>query len=357
MPVSEFQAAKGYIAAMFTNPDYDNHEHVVFHRDPVTGLTTIIALHSTVLGPAFGGCRMWPYGDEGQALTDALRLARGMTYKAAICGLPYGGGKSVIIGDPKTDKTPFLLRAMGRLVEGLGGRYIIADDVGTSLDDLAVMRQETSHTAAATAAAQQPLGVTAYGVLMAIEAAVGARHVRTDFNGSTFAVQGLGSVGMALCKLLHGRGAGLVVTDIDVNLVAAAKQDFGAAAVAPDEIYDQAVDLFAPCALGAILNDQTIPRLKTAIVCGGANNQLAEGRHDQALAARGITYVPDYLANAGGVIDFYQESIDDRPPAILASVERIGAIAESVLAAARASGETALEVADGMVQARLDRRS
>ena len=338
---------------MFTNPDYDNHEHVVFHRDPATGLTAIIALHSTVLGPAFGGCRMYPYDDEDQALTDALRLSRGMTYKAAICDLPYGGGKSVIIGDPKTDKTPSLLRAMGRLVEALSGRYIIADDVGTSLDDLAVMRRETTYTAAATAAAQEPLAVTAHGVLMAIEAAVAARLGRTDFTGLSVAVQGLGSVGMPLCQALQARGAALIVSDMDAKKMAAASQDLGATAVAPDDIYDQAVDLFAPCALGAVLNDQTIPRLKARIVCGGANNQLLESRHDQALTGRGITYVPDYLANAGGVIDFHQESIDDSPAAILASVERIRGITESVLADAQASGKTALEVADAMVRERL----
>jgi len=338
---------------MFTNPDYDNHEHVVFHRDPETGLTAIIALHSTVLGPAFGGCRMWPYEDEDQALTDALRLSRGMTYKAAICDLPYGGGKSVIIGDPKTDKTPTLLRAMGRLVAALVGRYIIADDVGTSLDDLTVMRKETTYTAAATAAAQEPLAVTAHGVLMAIVAAVTARLGRDDFTGLTVAVQGLGSVGMPLCEALAARGAALIVTDMDEKKMSAARQNLGATAVAPDAIYDQAVDLFAPCALGAVLNGQTIPRLKARIVCGGANNQLLEARHDQALADRDITYVPDYLANSGGVIDFYQESIDDSPAAILTSVERIRGITERVLAKAEASGKTPLAVADAMVQERL----
>ena len=338
---------------MFTNPDYDYHEHVVFHRDPETGLTAIIALHSTVLGPAFGGCRMWPYEDEDQALTDALRLSRGMTYKAAICDLPYGGGKSVIIGDPKTDKTPTLLRAMGRLVAALVGRYIIADDVGTSLDDLTVMRKETTYTAAATAAAQEPLAVTAHGVLMAIVAAVTARLGRDDFTGLTVAVQGLGSVGMPLCEALAARGAALIVTDMDEKKMSAARQNLGATAVAPDAIYDQAVDLFAPCALGAVLNGQTIPRLKARIVCGGANNQLLEARHDQALADRDITYVPDYLANSGGVIDFYQESIDDSPAAILTSVERIRGITERVLAKAEASGKTPLAVADAMVQERL----
>ena len=192
---------------MFTHPEYDGHEAVLHAHDPATGLKAIVALHSTRLGPAFGGCRMYPYADPAQALTDALRLARGMTYKAAICELPYGGGKSVILADPRRDKSPELLRAMGRVIEGLGGRYITADDVGTTLADLAVMREVTRHTAGATAAAQEPLAVTAYGVLMAIEAAVEHYYQRNDFSGLRFAVQGLGNVGYPLCEHLRARGA------------------------------------------------------------------------------------------------------------------------------------------------------
>src|SRR3954451_10884134 len=277
-----------------------------------------------------------------------------MTYKAAICGLPYGGGKSVIIGDPRRDKTPGLLHAMGRVVEGLSGRYVIADDVGTTLADLAVMRAATTHTSAATAAAQAPLAVTAYGVLMAIEAAVEQVLLgRPDVAGLRVAVQGLGNVGLPLCGHLRERGARLTVADPDSARAARAEGEHGAEVVDPDAIYDQAVDLFAPCALGAILNDRTIPRLRCRLVCGGANNQLAAAAHDDALAARGITFVPDYLANAGGVIDFYQESIDDRPEAVLASVERIRGITTDVLQRAATSGETPLRVADRTVQERL----
>lgn len=338
---------------MFSHPEFDGHERVVYASDALSGLRAIVALHSTSLGPGFGGCRMWPYADDEQALTDVLRLSRGMTYKAAICKLPYGGGKSVILGDPKRDKTPELLRAMGRLVESFGGRYIIADDVGTTLDDLAVMRTVTRHTAAATASAQAPLAVTAYGVLMALSAAVAHHLKQDDFQGLRVAVQGLGNVGLPLCGYLHERGAKLVVTDLDPERCATAERSYGARVVGADEIHDQAVELFAPCALGAILNDATIPRLKARIVCGGANNQLAEARHDALLAGRGIVYVPDYLANAGGVIDFYQEHIDDRPEAILRAVERIRGITAEVLAQAAASGDTPLRVADRLVRERI----
>src|SRR3954468_13764543 len=341
------------VTSMFSHPDYDNHEKLLFAYDAESGLKALVAVHSSALGPAFGGCRMYPYADEAQALADVLRLSKGMSYKAAICGLPYGGGKSVIMGDPRRDKTPGLLHAMGRVVEGLSGRYVIADDVGTTLADLAVMRAATTHTAAATAAAQAPLAVTAYGVLMAIEAAVERVLGRTDLAGLKVAVQGLGNVGLPLCGYLQERGARLTVADPDPARAARAQDEHGAEVVDPDAIYDQEVDLFAPCALGAVLNDRTIPRLRCRLVCGGANNQLAAAAHDDALAARGITFVPDYLANAGGVIDFYQESIDDRPEAVLASVERIRGITTDVLQRAATSGETPLRVADRTVQERL----
>jgi leucine dehydrogenase len=338
---------------MFDHLEFDGHEQVVFACDPAVGLRAIVALHSTALGPAFGGCRMWAYASEADALTDVLRLSHGMTYKAAICELPLGGGKSVIIGDPRRDKTRELLLAMGRVVESLGGRYAIADDIGTTLDDLRVMREVTAHTAAATPSAQQPLAITAYGVLMAIRAAVWQRFGRDDLAGLEVAVQGLGNVGFPLCGHLYEAGAELVVSDIDPARVTGAESAFGARGVATDAIYEQQVDVFAPCALGASLNQRTIPRLGARIVCGGANNQLAAAGDDAALAARGILYVPDYLANAGGVIDFHQEAIDDRPEAVLRAVGRIREIAERVLNEAEASGRTPLQVADAIVRQRL----
>jgi leucine dehydrogenase len=338
---------------MFSHPDFDGHEALLFAHDAASGLRALIAIHDTTLGPAFGGCRIYPYAGERAAVTDVLRLSRGMTYKAAICELPYGGGKSVIIADPRREKTPPLLHAMGRIIEGLGGRYIAADDVGTTLADLVIMREVTRHTAAATAAAQQALPVTAFGVFEALHAAAEVSLGRSDLAGLRVAVQGLGNVGMPLCGYLSAAGAALVVSDLDANRCAEAAATYGAALAAPDEIYAQDVDVFAPAALGAVLNDATIPRLRCRIVCGGANNQLAEARHDAALAVGGIVFVPDYLANAGGVIDFHQETIDDRPDAVLASVARIGAITRDVLRRAVATGATPLSVADGIVRARL----
>jgi leucine dehydrogenase len=342
---------------MFHHPDFDEHEQVVFARDVDAGLRAIVAVHSTVCGPAFGGCRMWPYRSDDEALTDALRLSRGMTCKATICDLPYGGGKSVIIGDPRRTKTRALLLAMARVVERLGGRYVIADDIGTTLEDLRIMRAVTAHTAAATTAAGQPLAVTAYGVFQALGAAVEHALGRRDLAGLRVAVQGLGNVGMPLCRYLHDAGALLVVSDLDAGRVAEAERAFAARPVGIEAIYAQPVDLLAPCALGAVLNDRTIPLLNARIVCGGANNQLAEARHAAALARRGILFVPDYIANAGGVIDFHQERIgDDAPHTVLAAVARLRDITADVLARAASAGTTPLEIADRIVLDRLARR-
>ena len=339
---------------MFGHPDFNGHEQLVFARDPKAGLRAIVAVHSTVLGPAFGGCRMWPYRDEGEALTDVLRLSRGMTYKAAICELPLGGGKAVIIGDPRHAKTPALLHAMGRVVDDLGGRYVIADDIGTNLDDLRTMRAVTGHTAAATAAAGQPLAVTAFGVFHAMRAAIEHALGRQDLEGLRVAVQGLGNVGLPLCRYLAEAGAALIVSDLDEARVAEATRAFSARPVEPDAIYGEPADVFAPCALGAVLNDRTIPLLRAGVICGGANNQLAEARHAAALAARGILFVPDYVANAGGVIDYHQERIgDDAPDAVLCAVARIHDITRGILDRARRAAKTPLQIADRMVLERI----
>jgi leucine dehydrogenase len=341
--------------SMFSHPEYDGHQALLFAHNTASGLRALIAIHDTSLGPAFGGCRMYPYASEHQAMADVLRLSRGMTYKSAICELPYGGGKSVIIADPSRDKTPALLHAMGRLVEDLGGRYIIADDVGTTLADMVVMREVTRHTAAATPAAQQALPATAFGVFSALGAAAEVCLGRKDLAGLRVAVQGLGNVGMPLSGYLAAAGAVLVVSDLDLARCEQAAVAYGATIVAPEAIFSAPADLFAPAALGAVLNDATIPHLRCRIICGGANNQLAEARHDAALAARGIVFVPDYLANAGGVIDFHQETIDDRPEAVLASVARIGMITREVLRHAAETGATPLSVADAIVRARIRR--
>jgi len=220
---------------MFSHPDYDGHEALLFGQDADSGLRALIAIHNTTLGFAFGGCRIYPYASEQQAMTDVLRLSRGMTYKAAICELPYGGGKSVIIADPRRDKTPALLRAMGHLIESLGGRYITADDVGTTLADLASMREVTRHAAGATAAAQQALPVTAFGVFEALRATAEVCLGRSDLEGLRVAFQGLGNVGMPLCGYLSAAGAALVVSDLDGNRCAQAAATYGATLAAPEE--------------------------------------------------------------------------------------------------------------------------
>ncbi|HEX6111736.1 MAG TPA: Glu/Leu/Phe/Val dehydrogenase dimerization domain-containing protein [Geminicoccaceae bacterium] len=338
---------------MFEHPAFDDHEQLIVARDPESGLRALIGIHSTVLGPAFGGCRMHRYGSEDAALEDVLRLSRGMTYKAAICDLPLGGGKAVIIGEPKQDKTPALLRSMARVIDGWHGRFVVADDVGTTLADLAVMRDVTPHTAAATLAAQQPLAVTAYGVLAAMRAAV-RRHLGWDsLSGLRVAVQGLGNVGFPLCGYLRREGAELVAADLDRRRADRAHAAFGARIVPPDQVLDQEVDVLSPCALGNVLDEVTAERIRARIICGGANEQLSRPDIDRRLQDRGILYVPDYVANAGGMIDFHQERLDDRPEAVLRAVARIGEITTQLLDEAALGGRTCKELADARVRERL----
>jgi leucine dehydrogenase len=288
---------------IFAHPAFDGHEEVAFCFDPESGLKAIIAIHNRALGPALGGCRMWPYESEDAALTDVLRLSRGMTYKAALAGLNLGGGKSVIIGDPARDKSPALFRAMGRFVDRFGGRYIIAEDVGIAVEDVEVMAETTRHVAGAgNGGAGDPAPATAYGVYMGLSAAVRKRLGRGSLAGLRVAIQGLGHVGRELAQLLRRQDVELIVTDIHPLAVEWAVGELGARAVAPEAIYDAEADVFAPCALGAILDDDTIPRLKVKVVAGSANNQLAEDRHGDVLTARGILYAPDYVINAGGLI-------------------------------------------------------
>ncbi|MFQ5971789.1 MAG: Glu/Leu/Phe/Val dehydrogenase dimerization domain-containing protein [Alphaproteobacteria bacterium] len=290
--------------SVFSAPSFDSHEHVVFGHDPETGLKAIIAVHNTNLGPGVGGCRMWPYDSDAAALEDVLRLSRGMTYKSALANLPFGGGKSVIIGDSRRDKTPELLRAMGRLVGSLGGRYVLAEDVGTTVEDMDVIAEETEFVACTSDGSGNPSPYTALGVYRGICAAVSHRMRRNaGLEGMTVALQGLGQVGHALARYLHEDGARLKVADISTEAVERAADEMGATPVAPDEIYGAEADVFAPCALGAIINDNTIGRLKAGIVAGSANNQLAENRHGAELARRGILYAPDYVINAGGIIE------------------------------------------------------
>ena len=283
------------------------HEQLVVCQDSASGYRGIIAIHSTVLGPALGGTRFWSYASDEDAIVDALRLARGMTYKNAVAGLNLGGGKSVIIGDNKTTSRELLFRAHGRFVESLGGRYITAEDVGTSTADMDFVHMETDFVSGLAGRSGDPSPVTAHGVFRAIQASAKERWGTDDVSSRTISIQGCGHVGYYLAKELHEAGAKLVVTDIDAERVKRAASEFRARAVGPDEIYGVEADIFAPCALGAVINDLTIPQLKVAVVAGAANNQLLEERHGDELERRGILYAPDYVANAGGVINVYSE--------------------------------------------------
>jgi len=283
------------------------HEQLLLSHDPSCGYFGIIAIHDTTLGPALGGTRFWQYASTDEAITDALRLARGMTYKSAVAGINLGGGKSVIIGDNKRTDREALFRAHGRFVETLNGRYITAEDIGTSPADMEHIKLETDHVAGLLGLSGDPSPVTAYGVYVGMKAAAKVRWGSDSLSGRTVAVQGVGNVASHLCRSLHAEGARLVVTDIDQERVRRIVQETGARAVAPDAIYDEPADIYAPCALGATINDDTLSRLKVEIIAGAANNQLAENRHGEAVEAKGITYAPDYVINGGGVINVYGE--------------------------------------------------
>ncbi len=287
-----------------------NYEKVVFCNDNDTGLRAIIAIHDTGLGPALGGVRMLPYSTEDEALDDVLRLARGMTYKAAIAGVGLGGGKSVVIGDARTDKNPALLRALGRFIDTLAGEYIAGQDIGTNSHDMAVIRGATRHVACvheAAGGAGDPSRTTAYGVSCGIRAALKATTGNDAFGGRHIAIQGLGNVGFALARFCHEAGARLTVTDIARPVLEKAARELGAEVVAPDAIYDVECDVFSPNSIGAVVNDDTMPRFRCPAIAGGANNVLAEPRHADALTERGILYAPDYLVNAGGLIRCQEE--------------------------------------------------
>jgi leucine dehydrogenase len=289
-----------------------HHEQVIFCHDAESGLDSIIAIHDTTLGPALGGTRMWPYRSTHEALIDVLRLSEGMTYKAAVAEIELGGGKAVIIGDSRRDKTPELLRAHGRFVDTLGGRYITAEDVGIGVEDMEYVYEETRHVTGIRSSPQgsgDPSPVTAYGVYNGIKASCVKKLGTDDVKGVRIAVQGAGHVGYYLCENLAADGAMISITDIDEDRVHKVVADFGATPVDPDEIYDVDCEVFAPCALGAIINDATLRRLRCQIVAGGANNQLEEDRHGDALDAKGILYAPDYVINAGGLINVYGEIV------------------------------------------------
>jgi leucine dehydrogenase len=283
------------------------HEQVVFCQDKATGLKAIIAIHNTVLGPALGGTRMWDYASDEEALVDVLRLSRGMTYKAAISGLNLGGGKAVIIGDPTKLKNEAFMRRFGRFVDSLGGRYITAEDVNMKTRDMEYVHMESDYVTGipeSMGGSGDPSPVTAYGVYMGMKAT--AKHVYgvDDLSAKSVVVQGVGQVGMFLVDHLTKEGAKVYITDLDEDKLAKVAKSSGAQVIGMDEVYDLEVDIYAPCALGATLNDETIPKLRASIIAGGANNQLKEElKHGYMLIDKGITYAPDFLINAGGLIN------------------------------------------------------
>ncbi|BED89571.1 leucine dehydrogenase [Pseudoalteromonas sp. MM1] len=294
--------------AVFNQAEFDNHEQVVFCSDEASGLKAIIAVHNTNLGPAVGGCRMWDYAKDEDAVYDVLRLSKGMTYKNAVARLPFGGGKSVIIGDAKKIKTEQLFCAFGRQLERLNGSYYSAEDVNITCDDVALMNKETNYVLGLEGKSGNPSPFTAYGTFLGIKAALQHQRGHQDFSAIKVAVQGLGAVAYGLCKHLAEAGAQLFVTDINQDAVERVVNDFGATPVGIDEIYDLDVDVYAPCALGATVNDETIPRLKATIIAGCANNQLAQSRHGEVIREKGVLYAPDYVINAGGIINVYYET-------------------------------------------------
>lgn len=309
------------------SPSFDNHQHVSFLHDADSGLRAIIAVHNTHLGPAVGGCRMFPYENDAQALEDVLRLSRGMTYKSALAGLPMGGGKAVIIGDPATDKTPQLLTKMGEFIDSLNGLYVSAEDSGTSVSDLKVMATQTKHVLGINESQEfggDPSPLTAHGIFCGIRAAVSYKFNGAGLNNKVIAVQGAGAVGRYLIKELIAAGAEVVACDINqANLRQA--QQLGAKVCNVNEIMTVQSDVFAPCAMGAILDDVSISKLSATIVAGGANNQLAEARHAQSLHDKGVLYAPDYVINAGGIIEICRQFKNESVSRYYAQIEAIGA--------------------------------
>lgn len=318
------------------------HEQVVFCHDHETGLRAIIGIHNTVLGPALGGTRMWHYASDADALHDVLRLSRGMSYKAAISGLNLGGGKAVIIGDAKTMKTEGLLRKFGRFVQNLNGKYITAEDVNMTTKDMEYIRMETKHVAGlpeSMGGSGDPSPVTAYGTYMGMKAAAKKAFGSESLTGKRIAVQGVGHVGTYLLEYLQKEGAKLVLTDYYEDRALEAAARFGAKAVGLDEIYDQQVDIYSPCALGATINDDTIDRLTCRVIAGCANNQLeSENVHGPALVDRGIVYAPDFLINAGGLINVYSEVIGGSRQSALTQTEKIFDYTTQVLTKAEQEG-------------------
>ena len=340
---------------VFDLVEHEGHESVAFCHDEATGLRAIIAIHSTVLGPGLGGTRFWPFPSEREALVDVLRLSRGMTYKNAAAGLDLGGGKAVIIGDPARIRTDELIRAYGRAVHGQGGRYLTAEDVGTTQADMDLIRTVTPHVTGTTGGSGDPSPATAWGVLWAIKAVAAHLWGSESLEGRTVAVSGVGKVGSALVGHLAGEGAKVVVADVRESAVEAMVTAHGATAVPPDEIHRVASDILSPCALGATLNRTTIPELRCAAVCGCANNQLAEPEDAVRLAEAGILYAPDFVVNAGGVINIAEELRGYDRDRAYERIRGISATLRRILAMAEERGITTEVAAEQVAEERIRR--
>ncbi len=339
-----------------------DHERVVQFEDVPSGLFGYVAIHSTQLGPAAGGVRMRPYGNRSEALDDALRLSRGMTFKNAAADLPLGGGKAVIVGDPAVDKSPELMQAFGRVVQGLQGRYWTAEDMGMTPADMAQIRQETQFAAGLADgrfASGDPSPITARGIFNAIRTTAQHRFGSADLKGKTVSVQGLGHVGHNLCEMLNDAGAGLIVTDINADQVKRVAEQFSAQPVAPDAIFAAKADIFAPCAIGGILNETSIPLLNVAAVAGGANNQLATVMDGKRLHQRGILYAPDFVANGGGIINVATEilQIPDSEVWVESKLCALDRTMDRVLTRARQLDVSPNDVAESIVDEALSQKA
>ncbi|NLL80925.1 MAG: Glu/Leu/Phe/Val dehydrogenase [Tissierellia bacterium] len=334
--------------------EYD-YEELIFCQDKSSGLKAIIAIHDTTLGPALGGTRIWDYETEEEAVEDALRLARGMTYKNAAVGLDIGGAKAVIIGDPKKIKSEELFRAFGRFVEGLNGRYITGEDMNVTTEDMSYINRETNYLVGLEENSGNPSPVTAFGVFKGIQAGLNELYGSDDINGKTVAIQGLGAVGWPLAELLHEAGAKLIVTTRDQETIAKAEEELGATGVGLDEIYGVECDVFSPCARGAIINDSSIEQLKCKIIAGSANNQLAESRHGDILDEKGILYVPDYVVNSGGVINVIDDILGRKynREKTLANAAKIYDSCKKVFAIAKRDNIPTYKAADIMAEERI----
>ena len=348
------------IAPVFGQLSFDNHEQIVFCNDKDTGLKAIIGIHNTVLGPALGGTRMWNYATEWDALNDVLRLSRGMTYKSAITGLNLGGGKAVILGDAKTQKTPELMLRFGEFVHSLGGRYITAEDVGMATSDMDLVRTVTPYVTGISeekGGAGNPSPITAYGVFMGMKAAAKFAFGSDILEDKKVFVQGIGNVGEALVEHLSNEGANVVITDISRERLESVRDKYNATIYEGDNIYGEYMDIYAPCALGATINDDTIDQLKAKIIAGAANNQLAEEqKHGKILRDKGIVYAPDFLINAGGIINVYAELENYGKKEIIRKTENIYNTTLEILTKADAQNMTTFNAAFEIAQARIDAR-